>query len=259
MKKNARCRKATLAIAALLVAGALYPMTALGANKLIVKDSGGQVDQFVVTDTGAIGSGTNLPATAIHTYGNTVLSTQIRSQSVHATASTPGTPVTNEGGGFVGYFNYPSNGMPINGDRLGYFLFGANDSTGAAKNQAGFSVYAAGDWSLTSAPTEFVFLTTPVGSTGSAGRAERLRISSNGNIVIGYPQTTPATLDFTTFQKLEVNGGVRLNTSTAQPSCDNAHDIRGTFWFVKGSGGADTLQVCASNGSTVAWRTITLP
>jgi hypothetical protein len=248
-----------VAIAALLVAGALYPITALAVtnNKLIVQSSTNPpVDKFVVTDTGFVGVGTNAPIVSIQTLGTTTTASQIMSQYINPSAAStavPPTPVTGGGGGFVGYFNYPGNGMPINGDRLGYFLFGAYDTTGTGRNAAGFAAYAAGDWSATSIPSEFIFQTAP--STG--GRVERLRISKDGNIVIGFPQTTPA-LDYSTFQKLEVNGGVRLNTATAAPTCDNSHDIRGTFWFSKGAdtGGRDLLEICATDGSTIQWRKI---
>lgn len=56
-------------------------------------------------------------------------------------------------------------------------------------------------------------------------------------------------------QVLEVNGGVRLNTATAQPTCDA--NARGTLWLVNGGGGKDVLSVCATNASgTIAWRTL---
>ena len=43
--------------------------------------------------------------------------------------------------------------------------------------------------------------------------------------------------------KLEVNGGVRLNTATARPTCDSSQ--RGTFWVSQiGSGSADLAYVC---------------
>ena len=70
----------------------------------------------------------------------------------------------------------------------------------------------------------------------------------NGNFGIGI--TVPS-------QKLEVNGGIRLNTSTAKPSCIGS--IRGTMWFTMGVGTSkDTLEVCAQGtGSTApAWRTL---
>jgi len=53
---------------------------------------------------------------------------------------------------------------------------------------------------------------------------------------------------------LEVNGGLRLNTATTQPTCDATQ--RGTFW-VDSSGSKDNVQVCARNASsTYGWRTI---
>lgn len=221
-----------LVLAAALGLVVLAPMHALAVtNKLIVKDSTpAAADQFVVTDSGAIGSGTNAPAVAIHTKGTSVVASQIRSQCVHATAATPGTPVTGEGGGFTGYFDYPNGGLPIHGDRLGYFLFGSNGN-----NQAGFNVYAAGDWSSTSMPTEFVFTTTPVGAAGYQARVNRMKITNDGNV--------------------EVYGGVRLTTTTTQPTCDSTH--QGTLWFTQGTAGAkDSLQVCASDGTSLAWRTL---
>ncbi|MFA5840844.1 MAG: hypothetical protein WC847_01045 [Candidatus Paceibacterota bacterium] len=70
---------------------------------------------------------------------------------------------------------------------------------------------------------------------------------SSGNIGIGVK--APA-------QKLEVNGGVRLNTVTAKPTCDAT--VRGTFWsFQGGTGVKDTVEVCAKDvGDAYAWRTI---
>lgn len=55
---------------------------------------------------------------------------------------------------------------------------------------------------------------------------------------------------------LEVNGGARLNTVTAQPAC--AVGIRGTFWATQGAAGVkDTVQVCAKDAADAyAWRVI---
>ena len=80
--------------------------------------------------------------------------------------------------------------------------------------------------------------------------AERARITSTGNL--GIATATPG-------QKLEVNGGVRLNTVAAKPTCDAT--ARGTFWVTQGitGGGAtkDSVEVCAKDAADVyAWRTI---
>ncbi len=61
-------------------------------------------------------------------------------------------------------------------------------------------------------------------------------------------------------QTLEVNGGVRLNTTNAQPTCASAQ--RGTFWVTQsGTGVKDKVEVCAKNSSDVyGWVSIaTIP
>lgn len=57
-------------------------------------------------------------------------------------------------------------------------------------------------------------------------------------------------------QTLEVNGGVRLNTTATKPTCDSSQ--RGTFWVTQsGAGVQDSVQVCAKAAAdTYAWRTI---
>ncbi|HOK94090.1 MAG TPA: hypothetical protein PLY02_00935, partial [Candidatus Pacearchaeota archaeon] len=66
---------------------------------------------------------------------------------------------------------------------------------------------------------------------------------------VGIGTTSPG-------QKLEVNGGIRLNTTTAKPTCDSTR--RGTLWFTQGASGAkDALEVCATAADdSYAWRTI---
>ena len=61
-------------------------------------------------------------------------------------------------------------------------------------------------------------------------------------------------------QTLEVNGGIRINTTTSKPTCASAQ--RGTFWVTQGGAGvADSAQVCAKDSSDVySWRSIaTIP
>lgn len=76
-----------------------------------------------------------------------------------------------------------------------------------------------------------------VGSSAGAG--------TTGNVGIGT--TTPG-------QKLEVNGGIKLNTATARPACAAA--TRGVFWVVQGSAGVkDSIAVCAKDAvDAYAWR-----
>lgn len=57
-------------------------------------------------------------------------------------------------------------------------------------------------------------------------------------------------------QKLEVNGGIMLNTTTAKPTCSAT--VRGTLWFTQSATLVkDALEVCAKDATDAyAWRTI---
>jgi hypothetical protein len=85
--------------------------------------------------------------------------------------------------------------------------------------------------------------TTDVGNTF----AERARIGSTGNLGVGT--TAPG-------QKIEVNGGVRLNTATVKPACDAT--VRGTFWVTQQVPGVeDSVEVCVKNAADAyLWRTV---
>jgi hypothetical protein len=94
-------------------------------------------------------------------------------------------------------------------------------------------------------PTYIIFETA-----ATTARAERLRITSAGNIGIGT--STPT-------QKLEVSGGIKLNTATARPTCDTS--ARGTFWVTKGGTGvADKVEICVkgdtSSTENYGWKSL---
>ena len=225
------------ALLALISCIALTSSTLFAAQKLIVKDSTGQNNKFVVTDDGTgltvndagqVGINNSTPAAGLHIKGDAYPS---------ATVKVEGTP-TGGGGGYLGYL-VRQGALPLNNDRLGYFLFGSTDGTNLY-HATGLTAMADGDWSSTSTPAYFSFLTTP---TGSATRVERMRIASSGNI--GINTSTPqATLD--------VQGGVRINAASSQPAC--ANNLRGTIWFTQGTGSTkDSLQVCVSTGSGYTW------
>lgn len=224
-------KKMTVVLSVALVCA---PMGAMAANKLIVKDATGTNDVMVVTDTGYIGVGNALPSSALSIKGTGVVQSQILS---HFTGLT----TASGGGGMVAYHNNAAGALPNNGDRLGYMFFGTMDGA-TARNAAGLAARAEGAFSSTSTPSAFVFETVP---TGSVTRAERMRINSAGNVGVGTNAPT---------QKLEVNGGVRLNTAIAKQTCTAG--VRGTLWFtqIATAGQADTLEICSKlvNG-TYAW------
>jgi hypothetical protein len=66
-----------------------------------------------------------------------------------------------------------------------------------------------------------------------------------GNVGIGA--TSPG-------QKLEINGGLRLNPSSAKPDCNAT--TRGTVWFTQGAATVkDSVEVCAKDATdTYLWR-----
>lgn len=257
-EKNRIASLFVLAAAAALIA--VVPLNALaagagqtGTNKLIVNGPDGTTPKFVVQSVvdnnfnpvrnyGFLGIGTSNPNIGIHVVGNNSAQTQITSQSV--SLDPPGAPAL-LGGGFTAMFNYndagtaPNYNHPRNGDRLGYFLFGAQMQDGAIRNAAGVSALAEGDWTNSSTPGSFAFQTAP---SGSNSRVERFRITNSGNI--GANTSTPqATLD--------VNGSFRINPSNTgavvvtKPTCTDS--IRGTFWFTPGS--ADALEICAQKSA----------
>jgi hypothetical protein len=110
--------------------------------------------------------------------------------------------------------------------------------------QVNIRLLAADNWTDTDHGSAIAFNTTP---NGSIAYAERMRIDQNGNVGIGT--TTPQTA-------LEVNGGARLNTTTAQPACGAA--TRGTFWVLQGASGvADQVQVCMKDAlNNYSWQAV---
>lgn len=70
---------------------------------------------------------------------------------------------------------------------------------------------------------------------------------SGSNVGIGSSYSNPQ-------QTLDVNGGIRVNSTGAQPSCNASN--RGTFWDVQ-SGGGDSLKLCVFSSSSIyTWATI---
>lgn len=236
------------------------PMGAMAADKLIVKDSAGTKDKFVVTDTNQVlkikdASGTidkmivtdsgfvginTIPTVALHGKGNAAQS-QFRAHFNGLTSA--------GGGSFVMMHNNggtpTSPVLPNSGDRIGTMLFGTesvNPILGGLSPYygAGITITADAVWSVTSngatpptaiqaIPATIAFQTA--GSTG--GRVDRFKISSKGvTTVIGALQITPS------------------GTKT----CDST--TRGTIWVTNAAAGNDdTAEICIRNASNIyVWK-----
>lgn len=80
----------------------------------------------------------------------------------------------------------------------------------------------------------------------------RLKFITRGNrAMIILPNENVGIGVYTPTQKLEVDGGIKLNTSDPRPACDV--DARGTFWFTRGAGAMavpgtkDSVEVCVKD------------
>lgn len=203
------------------------------APKVIVKDYAGNA-KFIVTDSGRIASGRNAPLAGLHLKGSTIATTQVISQLSSPTHSNGG------GGGYVGYYTIDDGTLPKTGERLGYLLFGSLDGV-QPLNAAGVSAYAEGDWSKNpgGSYTFPVYLTFETACSGA--RTEKMRVTSTGNIGIGVTSPT---------QRLEVAGGVRINSTSTRPACDIS--ATGTLWFI-----GTKMTVCAKKpDNTYKWFAI---
>jgi hypothetical protein len=134
-----------------------------------------------------------------------------------------------------------SPAVVLSGDQAGAIAFSAFGGTNY-HDAARISGFVDGTPGNNDMPGRLIFSTTP---DGAAAPLERMRITNTGSVGVGTATPT---------EKLEVNGGVKLNTTSAKPTCSAT--TRGTLWFTQGATNVkDSLEVCAKNASNVyAWR-----
>ncbi|MBI5441061.1 MAG: collagen-like protein, partial [Deltaproteobacteria bacterium] len=209
--------------------GATPGGTVVGAIQLRNSDGSGlDAHDAVVVDTlnRRLGVGTASPQSQIHTVTDGWL-------NIFQMDSFNATPLNRSLMFFRTATGSASNpGDVVAGNQMGEFV-GAGWAGGGFRNVVSiqYDVEASqSPISATNLPSAILFRTSPEGDTT---RYERVRISGSGNVGIGTSGPT---------QKLEVNGGVRINTTAAKPACDN--NTRGTFWFTRGATN-DLVEACA--------------
>lgn len=236
-------KKTSIAAVAIVAALAL-PVVAGAENKLKVQDGTG-TDVVVISDLGriGIGLGNNVePGGPIFAKGTAANVFQASNYYEYKAAGT--NPAVNISPNFTLLRTNEATvneGRPRTNDALGYFGFGSYIS--GVKYSAFIFAKAESNWTATAYPTYLSFLTAQ-----ATGGVERMRITSVGNVGVGT--IAPA-------QKLEVNGGVRMNTAVVRPVCSAA--VRGTLWFEQKNtaGVADTMAVCAKGADeSYAWRNL---
>jgi len=243
--------KKTFAIAAAVSMVGLSSVGAMAANeKLIVKDSGGTNNIFIVRsdgtgltapDSGFVGVGTASPGSALHVSGATKgNASQVKVFSTDATGANIG-----GGGFFLGHNNGPAgtpNNLPKLNDRVGYLNVGTIDDLQPGVNlfAGGFVFSAAANWTIDRPSNASHFPTyLQLRTAGTSGSAQnRLVIYPNGGVYVGanFTLATPPTVT----QKLEVDGGTRLIPQTVAPTC-----TVGTIYF---DSVADAIMVCTGAG-----------
>lgn len=133
------------------------------------------------------------------------------------------------------------------------------------------SVFITMEYNTESLPQKFARqLATSIARVSAATFDSDIRASTTNTYKIGAQAAEWQSINNTLFfsgsyvgigisspqMNLEVNGGLRLNTSAGRPTCSAT--IRGTIWFVQnGTGVKDNLAVCVKNASdTYEWFSI---
>ncbi|MBI4422215.1 MAG: hypothetical protein HY554_00715, partial [Elusimicrobia bacterium] len=201
---------------------------------LSVSASGGTSNYAALFDGGNVGIGTANPAALLHIQS---ASPKIIARG-DGTAQGYGALQGHRSGGTLASPSAVGNGSTLVGVE-GYGYGGSSFALGSA-----LYLHTTETWGVSQRGSNLSFWTV---ANGTTSQNERMRVEHNGNVGIGT--TSPQ-------QALEVNGGARLNTAAAKPSCDST--VRGTFWVVQGGAGVkDDVQVCAKDaGDAYAWRVL---
>jgi hypothetical protein len=219
-------------------------------NNLLLQTSGGNIGIGMTGPTatldivGANGTDGDAPL-ALRVVGGIGCGSGNTSGSIDLTAGMGGS-VFGGGSAIGGSINLTAGEGGASGIGSGSSAVGGNINIIGGTGGNGMSVYSKGG---------DVYILGGLG--GGTGRFSApagnvlLGIDSGSNLqgYVGIGTIAPT-------QELEINGGMRLNTVTDKPTCDNT--VRGTFWTAQGGTGVkDTVEVCAKDGADAYdWRTL---
>lgn len=216
-----------------MLAGIALPFDSLGADKLVVKDTGGNT-KFVATDEVKVGIGTATPLSPLHVLDVTTSGSRGMMSTQHNAGPQAAVIVLRKSRG--------TEAAPAglqNGDYIGTIHAQGHDGTSYLSNISTGSLAFFVDGSVTTGviPTGLSFMT---GST-EANKSERLRIGSNGNIGIGTAVPT---------QLLDINGnGIRIEQPRTPASAGAACNQGDMAWD------ASYVYVCVAQN---AWKRASL-
>jgi hypothetical protein len=187
----------------------IVPTASIAVDKLIVKDSAGNM-KFSARDDGSVMLNTSTfdGPTWAKLYG------AAEGDLAGIALDSYGSVATMGGGGMFRFARGTQAAKTAvqSGDRLGFFVFSAYDGT-AFYNTAALTAKIDNAVSTGNVPTKLVFETT---ATTAANRAERMAISSSGNVGIGLTSTTPPAypLHMVNSGAYVTTGGVWTNASS---------------------------------------------
>lgn len=219
MKKICKVILAAAAIAALAV-------PAMAADKLIVKHSTNPINVLTATDAGPVGFNIAVPRYSADVSNQGAL----QKSQLHFSADGA------DSGGWLTSVSqnnfFVSSGAMYDAVAGGWVQKSADgQAIWAGSGAAGFSISSATGTALGA-----IVPGTP-----------KFRLNYAGDVGIGT--TSPKA-------KLDVTGGIRVNTTGVVGTCDI--NTRGTIWF-EANASVDSLKVCVQTGaSTYAWKTATI-
>ncbi len=224
-----------------------YTVDVSSAQGAAVKNTGLNINISAGTSNGSsIGKLIGIDTYVSQDWGNStvnsVLGARFLSYKTSGGAMTDSIGVTTEVGSYsggttatqAGFDTFVDTGSGTTTNQYGIRVRDVSTTGGTVTNRYGVYV---GSFTGSSTTDNFGFY--------QAGTSQKNYFAGS----VGVGTTSPG-------QKLEVNGGVRLNTATAKPTCDATS--RGTFWMAQGAAGVkDTVEVCAKDAADAySWRTL---